>query len=176
MLAIEQPQRPLDVQLWPQPKLPARPRRMRVWLAFVEHRANVWLRFAKPVREIVLDRWRCVALFEPGAVCCRVKWIANDYGTILWQLVVLQAPMPFESAQRVAGVLPGAHVLLRAEGERQVKPVLEVIDTIEKSAIDACAVAEAYWRTVGNRLAARQPLPEYTAERHAAHLARGILR
>jgi hypothetical protein len=149
---------------------------MRVSLAFVEQRANVWLRFGKPVHEIELDHWRRVALFEPGAVCCRVKWIANDYGTVVWQLVMLQAPMPFDSAQRVAGVQPGAHVLLRAEGERQVKPVLEVIDTIEKSAIDACAIAEVYWRTVGNRLAARQPLPAYTAERHAAHLARGVLR
>ena len=176
MIAVEQSQTQPDVQLWPQPKLPARPTHMRVSLAFIDQRANVWLRFGKPAREVVLDRWRRVALFEPGAVCCRVKWIANDYGTMLWQLVVLQAPMPFDGAQRVAGVLPGAHVLLRAEGERQVKPVLEVIDTIEKSAIDACAVPEAYWRTVGNRLAARQPLPEYTAERHAAHLAPGILR
>jgi CRP-like cAMP-binding protein len=81
------------------------------------------------------SRWRRVALFEPGVVCCRVTWIANDYGTILWQLVVLQAPMPFDGAQRVAGVLPPAHILLRAEGERQVKPVLEVIDTIETLSI-----------------------------------------
>ncbi|WP_132781489.1 DUF2840 domain-containing protein, partial [Pseudomonas aeruginosa] len=27
-----------------------------------------------------------------------------------------------------------------------------------------------YWRTLANRLAARLPLPEYTAERHAAWL------
>jgi hypothetical protein len=175
MHAVEQQRTQTHVQLWPRPKLPPRPNFMRVSLAYVEQRANVWLRFGKPVREIELDHWRRVALFEPGAVCCRAKWIANDYGTVVWQLVVLQAPMPFD-AQRVAGVQPGAHVLLRAEGERQVKPVLEVIDTIEKSAIDACAVAESYWRTVGNRLAARQPLPEYTAERHAAHLARRSLR
>ena len=176
MHAVEQQQTQPDVQLWPQAKLPPRPDFMRVSLAFVEQRANVWLRFGNPVREIMLDRWRRVALFEPGAVCCRVKWIANDYGTAVWQLVVLQAPMPLDGAQRIAGVLPGAHILLRAEGERQVKPVLEVIDAIEKSAIDASTLAEAYWRTVGNRLAARQPLPAYTAERHAAHLARGTLR
>jgi hypothetical protein len=176
MHALEQQQTQLDVQLWPQPKLPPRTDFMRVSLAFVEQRANVWLRFGKPVREIVLDRWRRVALFEPGAVCCRVKSLANDHGSVVWQLVVLQAPRPFDSAQRIAGVLPGAHILLRAEGERQVKRVLEVIDAIDKSAIDASTVAEAYWRTIGNRLAARQPLPAYTAERHAAHLARGILR
>lgn len=50
---------------------------MRVSLAFVEHRVNVWLRFGQPVREIVLDRWRNVAVIAPRTVCCRVKWIGN---------------------------------------------------------------------------------------------------
>lgn len=168
----------------PQPALPGRAvpmsTSMRVSLAFVERRVNVWLRFGKPMREVVLDRWRRVAVFAPGVVCCRVKWIGNDYGTALWQLMVLQAPLPLnhdESGfQRIAGVVPGARLLLRADGDRQVKAVLEVIDAIEASSIDPCAVALTYWRTVGNRLAARQPLPAYTAERHAAHLARGALR
>lgn len=159
-----------------QPELPAyRPTSMRVSLAFVEQRVNVWLRFGRPMRETVLDRWRRVAVFEPGAVCCRVKWIANDYGTVLWQLMVLQAPMAFDGTQRIAGVVPGARILLRADGELQVKAVLVVIDSIEASGIDPCTVAVTYWRTVGNRLAARQPLPEYTPERHAAHIARGAL-
>ncbi len=148
---------------------------MQVSLAFVEQRVNVWLRFGRPVRETVLNRWRRVAVFEPGAACCRVKWIANDYGTALWQMMVLQAPMPFDGAQRVAGVVPGARILLRADGELQVKAVLAAIDNIEASGIDPCAVAVTYWRTVGNRLAARQPLPEYTPERHTAHIARGAL-
>jgi Protein of unknown function (DUF2840) len=157
---------PVTVQAWPQTVLPPRPVPMRVSLAFVEHRVNVWLRFGLPVRETVVDRWRRVATFEPNAVCCRVKWIGNDYGTALWQLMVLQAPMPFDGAQRIAGVAPGAHILLRADGEPQVKALL---------GIDPAAVAITYWRTVGNRLAARQPLPKYTTERHSAHLARGAL-
>ncbi len=159
-----------------QVELPARrPVPMQVSLAFVEQRVNLWLRFGKPVREIVLNRWRRVAVFESGAVCCRVKWIANDYGTALWQLMVLQAPMPFEGAQRVAGVVPGARILVRAEGELPVKAALAVIDNIEALGIDPYTVAVTYWRTVGNRLAARQPLPEYTPERHAAYVARGAL-
>ncbi|MDM0042353.1 DUF2840 domain-containing protein [Variovorax sp. J22G21] len=149
---------------------------MRVSLAFVEHRVNVWLRFGQPVRETVLDRWRRVAIFEPNAVCCRVKWIGNDYGTALWQLTVLQAPMPFDGAQRIAGVVPGARILLRADGEQQVKSVLERIDAVEALGIEPAMVASTYWQTVGNRLAARQSLPEYTSERHAAHVARGALR
>lgn len=146
---------------------------MRVSLAFVEHRVNVWLRFGRPARELTLDRWRRVAMFEPGATCCRVKWIGNDYGTALWQLMVLQAPMPLEDAQRVGGIAPRALILLRAEGEQQVKAVLELIDGIEGLGIDPAAVAVTYWRTAANRLAARNALPEYTIERHAAHLARG---
>ena len=160
----------------PQPVLPSRSTRMRVSLTFVEHRVNVWLRFGEPSRETVVDRWRRVAMFEPGATCCRVKWIGNDYGTALWQLTVLQAPLPFDGMQRIAGVVPGARLLLRADGEQQVKPVLEVIDAIEAAGIDPCAVAVAYWRTICNRLAARQTLPEYTVERHTAHLARRSLR
>ena len=152
-----------------------RPIPMQVSLAFVDQRVNVWLRFGKPTREILLNRWRRVAVLEPGAVCCRVKWIANDYGTALWQLMVFQAPMPFDGAQRIAGVVPGARILLRADGELQVKAVLVVIDGIEASGINPITVAVTYWRTVGNRLALRQPLPEYTPERHAAHIARGAL-
>lgn len=167
---------PIAVQTWPHAVLPPRPAAMRVSLAFVEHRVNVWLRFGQPVRETVLDRWRRVAIFEPNAVCCRVKWIGNDYGTALWQLMVLQAPMAFDGAQRIAGVVPGARILLRADGEQQVKSVLEKVDGIEALGIEPAAVAATYWHTVGNRLAARQPLPDYTSERHAAHLARGALR
>ncbi len=166
----------IAAQAWPQAMLPPRPVQMRVSLAFVEHRVNVWLRFGQPVREAVVDRWRRVATFEPNAVCCRVKWIGNDYGTALWQLMVMQAPMPFDGAQRIAGVAPGARILLRAEGEQQVKAVLEVINAIEALGIEPAAVAATYWRTVGNRLVARQPLPDYTTERHEAHLARGALR
>lgn len=158
-----------------QAMVPQRPTRMRVSLAFVKDRVNVWLRFGQPTTEIVLDRWRRVAMFTPGAICCRVKWIGNDYGTALWQLMVLQAPTPFEDAQRIAGVLPGARILLRASGEGQVKEVFAAIDAIEALGINPCAAAASYWRTLGNRLAARQPLPAYTVERHVAHLARKVL-
>lgn len=156
-----------------QAMVPQRPTRMRVSLAFVEDRVNVWLRFGQPTVEIVLDRWRRVAMFVPGTVCCRVKWIGKVSDTALWQLLVLQAPTPFEDTQRVAGVLPGARILLRAEGEMQVKAVLAAIDAIEALDIDLCTVAASYWRKVGHRQAAGLPLPAYAAERHAAHLARG---
>ena len=48
--------------------------------------------------------------------------------------------------------------------------MLERIDAIEALGIAPVSVSPAYWRTLANRLAARLPLPEYTAERHAAWL------
>ncbi len=160
---------------WPQAARPDRPPHMRVALAFVEHRVNLWLRFGKPEREVVLDRWRRVAVFAPGAICCRVRWAGNDRGAAIWQLMVLQAPTAFDDAQRVIGVVPGARILLLADGEQQVKLVLALVDAIEAAGMDASTVGVPYWRAVGDRLAARQPLPAYAAEQHAAYLARGAL-
>ncbi len=148
----------------------------RVSLAFVEHRINVYLRFGHPARQLRLDRWRRSAIFTPAALFCRVRWESNDYGTTRWQLIVLQACSPLDDIQRIAGIQPGARLLLRAEGEQQVQSVLPHIDAIETIGIDPVAVSPAYWRTLGNRLTARLPLPSYTAERHAAYLAGEMLR
>lgn len=143
----------------------------RVSLAFLEPRFKLYLRFGEPARTLRLDRWRSVAMFLPNAMFCRIRWQSNDYGTIRWQLLVMQACTPLDAAQRIPGVQPGAHLLLHAEGENQVRAVLERIDAIEALGIAPAAASPAYWRTLGNRLAARLPLPEYTAERHSAWLA-----
>ena len=148
----------------------------RVSLAFVAQRINLYLRFGHPVREPRLDRWRRCAMFLPSALFCRVRWESNDYGTTRWQLMVLQACTPIDAVQRIAGIQPGARLLLCAEGERQVQSVLSQIDAIEALDIDPVSVSPAYWRTLGNRLSARLPLPAYTAERHAAYLAGEVLR
>jgi hypothetical protein len=148
----------------------------RVALAFVERRINLYLRFGHPVRELRLDRWRRCALFLPAAMFCRVRWESNDYGTTRWQLTVLQTCTPLDAVQRIAGIQPGARLLLCAEGEQQVQSVLPQIDTIEALGIDPATVSPAYWRTLGNRLCARLPLPVYTVERHAAYLAGEVLR
>ena len=51
-----------------------------------------------------------------------------------------------------------------------MRAVLSRIDAIEALGIAPATVSPAYWRTLANRLAARLPLPEYTAERHTAWL------
>jgi hypothetical protein len=142
-----------------------------VALAYIDHASSSTCASANPRACIRLDRWRRCAVFLPGAMFCRIRWQANDYGTIRWQLMVMQACTPLDAAQRIPGVQPGARLLLHAEGENQVRAVLERIDAIEALGIAPVAVSPAYWRTLANRLAARLPLPEYTAERHAAWLA-----
>ena len=143
----------------------------RVALAYIDQRFDLYLRFGDPARIIRFDRWRRCAVFTPNAVLCRIRWQANDYGTIRWQLMVMQACMPMDGAQRISGVQPGARLLLHAEGEQSVRAVLARIDAIEALGITPVGVTPAYWRTLANRLAAHLPLPEYTAERHAAWLA-----
>ncbi|HDR8924984.1 TPA: DUF2840 domain-containing protein [Burkholderia vietnamiensis] len=143
----------------------------RVALAYIEPRFKLYLRFGEPARTLQLDRWRRCAMFLPNAVLCRIRWQANDYGTIHWQLMVMQAATPLDAVQRIPGVQPGARLLLHAEGDANVRAVLERIDGIEALGIAPAAVSTAYWRTLANRLAARSPLPEYSIERHAAWLA-----
>ena len=147
----------------------------RVALAYIDQRFDLYLRFGDPARIIRFDRWRRCAVFTPNAVLCRIRWQANDYGTIRWQLMVMQACMPMDGAQRISGVQPGARLLLHAEGEQSVRAVLARIDAIEALGITPVGVSPAYWRTLANRLAAHLPLPEYTAERHAAWLAGKVL-
>ena len=143
----------------------------RVALAYIDQRFDLYLRFGEPARILRLDQWRRCALFLPGAMLCRIRWQANAYGTIRWQLMVMQTCTPLDGAQRIPGVQPGARLLTHAEGDGQVRAVLERIDAIEALGIAPVVASPAYWRTLANRLAARLPLPEYTAERHAAWLA-----
>lgn len=143
----------------------------RVSLLYIERRINLYLRFGCPLRVHQIDRWRRCAVFPPAQLFCRIRWESNDYGTTRWQLMVLQSGRPEEGMQRVRGVRPGAHLLLNAEGERAVRTVLARIDAIEAQAIAPSEVSSAYWRLLHNRLAARQPLPDYDADRHAAWLA-----
>lgn len=143
----------------------------RVALAYVDQRFKLYLRFGEPERIIRLDRWRRCAVFLPNAVFCRIRWQANDYGTVRWQLMVMQACTPLDAAQRIPGVRPGARLLLHAEGDKTVRAVLERIDAIEARDIAPAGTSPAYWRTLANRFAAHLPLPGYTTERHAAWLA-----
>ena len=94
----------------------------RVSLAYIEPQFKLYLRFGEPARTLRLDRWRRCAVFLPGAMFCRIRWQANDYGTVRWQLMVMQAATPLDAMQRIPGVRPGARLLLHAEGETRCAP------------------------------------------------------
>jgi len=144
----------------------------RVSLAYIERQFKLYLRFGKAAHIHRIDRWRRCAVFLPTAIFCRIRWQANAYGTVRWQLMVMQAGTPLDAIQRIPGVQPGARLLLHAEGEKQVRAMLKRIDAIGAQGIAPTAVSPAYWRTLANRLSARLPLPDYTVQRHVAWLAR----
>ena len=144
----------------------------RVALVFVPEKRNVWLRFGRPAHETIIDTQRRTAEFVPGAVFCRIRWEANAYGTTLWQLAVLQAAAPGEALQRIAGIVPGATLLLHVGAAAKVQVVLRLIDAVEATRVDPADVAPSYWRMVHNRLAARVDVSPYTPDRHAAYLLR----
>jgi hypothetical protein len=97
----------------------------RVALLFIPQRFIVYLRFGRPAHERIIDDRRRVAEFGPEAVFCRIRWQGNEYGTTLWQLWILQAAARGERFQRVAGVVPGATLLLHVRGARKVQPVFD---------------------------------------------------
>ena len=143
----------------------------RVSLAFIEHRIRLDLRFGHPLRELPLHSgWRC-AVFLPDALFCRTHWACLDDGSVIWQMMVLQTCMPWHGMRRVAGIQPGAQLLLHAQGEQSLQSVLQQIDAIEALDIDPVAVSPAYWRTLGEHLAAQQSLPAYTVAQHVAYCA-----
>ena len=110
-------------------------------------------------------------------VFATLRWHGNEYGTILWQLSILRAIAPSELASKVADVDPGAEVLLRVSGKGNIRRVLSLIQQIEARNINAATVNPSYWRTVQNRLIARDVVPDYTPEEHAAYLTRiGLMR
>ncbi|AWP61190.1 hypothetical protein B7P02_15585 [Bordetella bronchiseptica] len=148
---------------------------MRVSLLEWGAPAHVRLRFGRPCRVIALGGGRGQAVFEAGQRCARWLRVRNGYGIVREELLILQASCAGQVVQRVAGVSPGARVLLRAQGPTQVTAVLMLIERIEAAGFVAHDVAPCYWRSVHNRLMARYPLPMYTAARHAAWSARRTL-
>ena len=144
----------------------------RVDLVTIPDVMNVYLRFGRPARMQQTNAQRRCAYFVPENIVCRIWWERNRYGTTRWQLVILQAKAPRSPVQTIAGVTPGAAILLSVEGERFVKTVLRLISTLERQRVAPMAVAPSYWRVVHNRLAGRAEVGPYGADRHAAELQR----
>ncbi|MGA4814780.1 DUF2840 domain-containing protein [Pseudomonas aeruginosa] len=77
---------------------------------------------------------------------CRVRWQANDYGTIRWQLMVMQAATPLDATQRIPACSQARACCCMQKVDANVRAVLERIDGIEALGIAAIDVSPAYWR------------------------------
>ncbi len=144
----------------------------RVALLHAPGSADDWLRFGTPVTEPVIDRRWSWAGFEAGAVFAYVRWRSSDYGTVSWSLRVLRARGPDSAVESVAGIHPGAEILLEALGEGPVRRAFAVIDAIEAAGFDPSGISADYWRVARNRLAVHEAPRPYGAAEHAAWLAR----
>lgn len=144
----------------------------RVELIWVEKQIECWMRFGRAIHEQILDRRRRVVSFAPDSIFAFVRWMANDYGTILSRIDILRAVRPGERHSTIVQVAPGAESLLRCASWPRVERVLQAIDAVEAQGIDPEDVAPDYWRHVHARLIAGEPPRSYTHARHRAWLKR----
>jgi hypothetical protein len=143
-----------------------------VELIHLEGKIERWVRFGREVHERILDRRRRVLAFAPDAVFAFVRWVSNDYGTIVSRIDVLRAVDVSQPLSTVPFVRPGAEILLRISGWPKVEQVLAAIDQVEALDVHAEDACPDHWRHVGNRIATGQLVRPYSADRHRAWLLR----
>jgi hypothetical protein len=143
-----------------------------VELLWVKKRFENWIRFGPIDQEHRLDPQWSVVSFVAGSVFAFVRWVANDYGTVLSRMDILRAVGPGERYSTVPCVRPGGESLLRASGWPKVEKVLQAIDVVESLGINPADAAPEHWRHVHNRLLVREEPRPYTRSRHQAWLHR----
>ena len=141
-------------------------------LVWFEKRIERWIRFGPIAEEEILDRRRRRVAFGSGNVFAFVRWAANDVGTIVSRIDIVQTITPGEPCSTVPGVTPGGELLLRLTGWGRVQKALRAIDAVEALGLEASDVAPDHWRHVHNRLMARAKPRSYTLARHRAWLLR----
>lgn len=144
----------------------------QVELTFVEKRIENWIRFGNVAADRILDRRRRNVSFRSGSVFAFVRWAANDYGTIISRIDIVQAVEPGSAFQTLPFVRPGGAILLKIEGWPKVERVLQHIDAIEAIGIDPVAVPPDHWRHLHSRIGVGHEPRPYTAEQHRAFLLR----
>lgn len=144
-------------------------------LVWREGQVEHWLRFGCASEEVILDRHRRRLGFAAGAVFARVRWAANDVGTVLSRLDVVRCVARGEPCASAPGLDPGGDLLLRVSGWPTVQRVLGVIDAVEDLGVPPVEAAPDYWRHVHHRLAGRMaPEPYSLARHHAWRLRRQV--
>ena len=138
-----------------------------VELTHVPGKVERWIRFGRYRTERIVDRRRRVLGFAAGEVFAFVRWASNDHGTVQSRIDIVRA-VDTGPISTVPHLTPGAEILLRVSGWPRVQAVFAAIDQAETVVTDAADVCPDHWRHVHQRMQARQPHREYTAERHRA--------
>jgi hypothetical protein len=148
-----------------------------VELIWQEERIEYWLRFGHAAQEQIIDARRRILVFGPNAVLAYVRWVSNDFGTIVSRIDILRTVKPGEAYTTLPFVRPGGEIFLHVSGWPKVEQVLQAISAIENIGIDPANVAPDHWRHVHNRLAAGEEPRAYTRQQHLAWLQRkGLVR
>ena len=143
-----------------------------VELLWLEKRSENWIRFGHPAQEQILDRRRRILSFVPGSLFAFVRWMSNDYGTVVSRIDIVRAVAPGQPCATVPYVRPGGDILLRLASWPKVERVLQIVDAIESLGIDPADAAPDYWQHVHNRLSVSETPRAYTRSRHQAWLHR----
>ena len=143
-----------------------------VELTAIDGRSAQWIRFGRVAAERIVGPCTRILSFRPGAIFAFVRWTSNDFGTVHFSIQILRAGTAGTPCQARPFVRPGAETLLRVDGRRWVRKLLDAIDAVEAEGIDACDASPDHWRHIADRLAAGLPFRPYTAARHAAWLRR----
>ena len=147
----------------------------RVEIAWIEKQVEDRIRFGHAARSRIVDHYRHVVLFSPGAVFCLQLWRGNEYGTIASRIDILVAPAPNTGYITIPQVRPGAMPLLRISGWPKVERVLHVVDAVEALGIDPADVSPEYWHHLHNRLTVGDQPRSYTRSEHAVWLRRRMV-
>ena len=143
-----------------------------VELLWLEKRIENWIRFGRHAEEQILDKQRRILSFAPGQVFAFVRWVSNDFGTVVSRIDIIRAVAPGQRCATVPYVRPGGDILLRLSGWSKVERVLQIADTVEALGIDPADAAPDYWHHVHNRLSVNEAPRAYTRSRHQAWLRR----
>jgi uncharacterized protein DUF2840 len=143
-----------------------------VELTWLKKRIENWIRFGRTVEEHVVDRQHRVVSFAADSIFAFVRWVSNDYGTIVSRIDILRAVQQGERYSTVPFVRPGGESLLHLSGWPKVEKVLQAIDGVETLGIDPADAAPEHWRHIHNRLFAGELPRPYTHDRHQAWLHR----
>ena len=117
----------------------------QVELLWLESRIENRIRFGRVAEERILDRRRRVLSFAPGSIFAFVRWMSNDFGTVVSRIDILRAVAPGQRCSTVPYVKPGGESLLRLSGWPKVERVLQLIDAVEALGIDPADAAPDYW-------------------------------